>query len=129
MTSWVVTIDRQHPQHWEIAKRHGFWDTTKFFPVGFGDRVYFWQAGGSMIAQCRATTSAHRITRDRTTPWEDGGSRVYRARFHFTVTSDRPQREPSWGELQSRMATVVSLQAPRAFESPADEAVLASVFG
>ena len=39
MTSWVITIDKGHPQHWAIAKHHSFWDMTKFFPIGLGDTI------------------------------------------------------------------------------------------
>lgn len=52
MTNSIITADKGHPQHWSIAKRHGFWDMTKFFPIRHGDTVYFWQAGGSMLSKC-----------------------------------------------------------------------------
>jgi hypothetical protein len=128
MTSWVITIDKDHPQHWDIAKRHRFWDMTKHFPIGLGDTVYFWQAGGSMVAQCRATASAFPIGIGHRTPWEDGGLRTYRARVDLEVLSERPKEQPKWGDLQARMRKKVMLQTPRSFEHPKDEAALASLF-
>lgn len=128
MTSWVITIDKAHPQHWAVAKKHGFWDMTGFHKVGLGDTIYFWQAGGSLVSQCVATTAAYPVTPDTAGPWEDSGARIYRGRFHFDVVSDEPVRQPTWGDLQSEMVKEVSLQAPRAFDDPADEARLASCF-
>ena len=93
MTSWVITIDKDHPQHWGIAKQHQFWDMTKHFPIQLGDHIYFWQAGDSMVAQCRATGSAFPI--DSRTPTFCGAVRLgtrfpspsapgSRIRFRFT---------------------------------------------
>lgn len=128
MTSWIITIDKGHPQHWAIAKRHGFWDMTKSFPIQHGDTVYFWQAGGSMVSKCRATASAFAINGGWRTPWLDGGLRNYRASVEFTVLSERPMGQPKWGELQERMSKKVMLQTPRSFDNPRDEEVLARVF-
>ena len=47
MATWILGIDRENPEHWQLAKEHGFWDVTapsrRDFAVG--DRLCFWQAG------------------------------------------------------------------------------------
>ena len=128
MTSWVVTIDAQHPEHWKIAKKHGFWDMTKFRKVGFGDLVYFWQAGGSLLAQCQVTQGAFPISPTHPTPWEDSGQRPYVARFHFDVLSEAPLEQPSWSQLQSPMEKKMTPQFFPSFTSEGDEARLADFF-
>lgn len=128
MTSWVITIDRDHPQHWGIAKRHGFWDMTKAYPIRHGDLIYFWQAGASLVSRCRATASAYPIGRGHRTPWLDGGLRTYRSRVDFTVLSERPKVQPKWGDLQDQMEKKVMLQTPRSFNDARDEEVLARAF-
>lgn len=75
MTSWVITIDKDHPQHWGIAKQHRFWDMTKHLPIELGDTIYFWQAGDSMVAQmprhcvgpCDQQWGPYALARRRTT--------------------------------------------------------------
>lgn len=131
MTSWVVTIDRQHPNHWAIAKNSGFWDLTRHRPIERGDTVYFWQAGRSFIAQTRATTDAVPITSRMSASWEDSGTRQYASRFEFEVLDEAPTANPRWvldigRELSS---STPDLRTIPGFQDPADEALLASFFG
>ncbi|WP_083283377.1 HNH endonuclease [Humibacillus sp. DSM 29435] len=128
MASWVVTIDADHVQHWSIAESHGFWDMPKFQKVAFGDLVYFWQAGGSLIAQCLVTQGAYPIPPQHPTPWEDSGSRSYVARFHFDVLSEAPASQPRWGLLQEAMIKKMSPQLFPRFDSDQDQARLAEFF-
>ena len=127
MASWIVVIAGTHPQHWDVAKEHGFWDMTKNFQVQLGDTVYFWQGGGSLVAQCEATSSHHPISPAMESPWEDSGEREYVARFTFRVLSDAPTAQPSWGGVLERMGKSYPLQL-RELTDPAAEAVLASYF-
>lgn len=128
MTSWVIPIAGTHPQHWEVAKSHGFWDMTKGHKVLLGDTVYFWQAGGgSLLAQCTATSSYHPLDARMTSPWEDSGEREYVARFTFDVLSDKPTAAPRWLDLQQQWGKQLPPQV-RSFADPEDEQVLAQYF-
>lgn len=127
MTSWVVLIASNYPQHWDIAKKHGFWDMTSRHDVALGDTVYFWQAGGSILSQCTATSSAYPMTSQDVEPWEDSGEREYVARFHFDCLSESPKSQPRWGELQQQWDKPYPLQL-RSFSNPAEEAVIAQYF-
>lgn len=60
-------------------------------------------------------------------PWSDGRSR-YTTRFHLDVISEEPSASEPWGVIQQRMHQQTTLQAPRRFDDPHDEAVLASYF-
>lgn len=129
MTSWIVGIADTHPQHWDIAKRHGFWDMTKFADISAGDTVYFWLTKGSLIGRTVATTSAAPITEADQTPWEDSGVRSYTTRFHFQLVSDVPTAQPRWGELQSQTGVRAGLNfGPQRVDDAAGEAWLASQF-
>lgn len=131
MASWVITMSKDYPQHWEIAKQHGLWDMTSSWQIDAGDDVYFWQAGGgSFLGRTRATSDAQELSPSNQPPWEDSGEREYVARFTFDLLSDAPTSQPKWGEVLQRLSmSAMTLQAPRRFADPSDEAVLASYFG
>lgn len=128
MTSWVISIDQGHPQHWAIAKQHRFWDMTANYKIMLGDNVYFWQGGGSLLSQAIATSSTFPIDSTAEKPWEDSGQRIYKSRFEFHMVSEQPSSQPAWGDIRKRLSQSVAPQVPRAFEAPADEEVLASYF-
>lgn len=127
MASWVITIAKDFPQHWTYAERDGVWDMPKRFPVAQGDLVYFRIAGGPLIAQCRVTEGARALREDDHVPW-DNGRAPYTTRFTFDVLSSSPVQTPSWGEIDRRLSRHPSLQGPRSWTDPRDEAVLASYF-
>jgi hypothetical protein len=129
MTSWVLTIDSNYPQHWDIAKQNGFWDMTAHRDVIQGDLLYFWLAKGSLLGQARATSDAVAITPLSKKPWDDAGVRYYSWRFTFELLDDHPTSLPAWGEIQKNLSKAYTLQAPRRLTDPADESVLASYFG
>lgn len=129
MASWVITMSSDYPQHWEIAKRHGFWDMPSRHLIQRGDDVYFWLAGGSFLGQARASSDALQVTSGDALPWEDADGRVYTTRFTFQLVSDSPLAEPTWGDVRKRLTKPrLSLQAPRRFDDQGDERVLASYF-
>jgi hypothetical protein len=39
LAGWILTVDQNYPQHVDYAVRHGFWDTTKQFPIEAGDDI------------------------------------------------------------------------------------------
>lgn len=127
MTSWVSIIDSKYPQHWEIAKQHGFWDMTSSQKVSLGDTVYFWQGGGSLVSQCTATSSYFPLIGAEQLPWEDSGEREYKARFTFAVESEEPNAKPAWGDLQKQWGVLYPPQF-RSFDDPAEESVLSQYF-
>lgn len=127
MTSWVVFIHADHPDHWGIARDASFWDMTSHFKIELGDTVYFWQAGASLVAQCTATTSAYPITSTDRQPWDDTGTRTYKARFEFDCLSEEPTAQPRWQELRARWGHEYYPRL-RSFADPAEEKVLAQYF-
>ncbi|WP_338751860.1 HNH endonuclease [Janibacter alittae] len=127
MTSWVAIIDSKYPQHWEIAKQHGFWDMTSAHKVSLGDTVYFWQGGGSLVSQCTATSSYVPLTGAEQLPWDDSGERDYKARFTFDLESEAPITEPAWSDLQKQWGGLYPPQF-RSFDDSVQEAVLSQYF-
>lgn len=51
MTVWVLSIDKDHPQHWEYAKRDKVWDLRTRKEIEAGDTVYFWQSRKSLVRE------------------------------------------------------------------------------
>lgn len=127
MTSWVVFIHKDHPEHWGIAHDAGYWDMTSHHKIELGDTVYFWQSRGSLVSQCTATTSAYPISSTDKQPWDDTGVRTYRARFEFDCLSQDPSSQPRWQELRDQWGYDYYPRL-RAFEDPLEEQVLAQYF-
>lgn len=127
MTSWVVTISKEFPQHWDYARQYGVWDMPKRFGIQEGDLVYFRIAGGGLLGQTVATSSARALRAADTVPWDDGRD-PYTTRFTFRLLSHRPLRVESWGATESRLMKRPVMQVPRSWSHPDDEAVLASYF-
>lgn len=127
MTSWVITISKDYPQHWDYAKKHGLWDMPKNFPVRSGDLVYFRLARGDLLGQTVATSGARPMTAADAVPWDDGRD-PYTTRFTFDLLSDRPLVSEPWGVTAAKLSKSPVMQVPRSWTDPADEAVLASYF-
>ena len=127
MTSWIVFIHKDHPEHWGIARDAGFWDMTSHHKIELGDTVYFWQASGSLVSQCTATTAAYPIESTDRQPWDDTGTRTYKARFEFDCLSEDPAQQPRWQELRDQWGYNYYPRL-RSFTVPAEENVLAQYF-
>lgn len=127
MASWIVFIHKNHPKHWGIARDAGFWDMTSHHKIALGDTVYFWQSGGSLVSQCSATTAAYPITTTDRQPWDDTGTRTYKARFELDCLSESPSGQPAWQELRDQWGYNYYPRL-RSFDSPKDEQVLAQYF-
>lgn len=127
MASWVITISKDFPQHWDYARQHGVWDMPKRFPVRAGDHVYFRLAGGPLLGQTLATSDARPLAAADEVPWDDGRE-PYTTRFSFQLLSDLPRRREPWGRTAGQLSKNPVMQVPRSWDSPQDEAVLASYF-
>ena len=123
MTTWVLWISKDYPQHWSRAVDHGLWDMLRVRDVKAGDDVYFWQAGSKsrLLGWVRVTTTARPLATGEIGPWDDATTAPYQRRFHFTLMSDQPVRAPKWGEVASAtgltpapMSGIVSTSAPAA---------------
>lgn len=129
MASWVITISKDFPQHWDYAREHALWDMPKNYKVKAGDTVYFrFGGGGGLIGQTEATSDARPLLASDPVPWDDGRD-PYTTRFTFRLLSDQPVRSGRWSEIAAQLIKRPSLQAPRSWDDPHDEAVLASYFG
>lgn len=128
MASWVITISKSHPQHWDYAREHGLWDMPKNFPIKTGDLVYFrFGGGGGLIGKTEATSDARQLVASDSVPW-DNGRDPYTTRFTFHLLSDQPSLTDRWAVLAAQLTKQPTLQAPRSWDDPDDEAVFASYF-
>lgn len=127
MASWIVFIHKDHPEHWGIALDANFWDMTSHHKIELGDTVYFWQAGGSLVSQTTATTAAYPITSSDRQPWDDTGTRTYKARLEFDCLSESPSDQPTWQELRDQWGYDYYPRL-RSFTAPAEEEVIARYF-
>ncbi|RPF29033.1 HNH endonuclease [Georgenia muralis] len=97
MTSWVLTIAEDYPNHWEIAKENGLWDMTTHRPIERADRVYFWVTGGmGFVGRVLVTRGAHALADNAVLPWTDQGKREYVSRFEFAQAEDYGAEPVSW---------------------------------
>lgn len=101
MTSWVLSIDKDHPQHWRYAKREQVWDLRTRRNLRRGDTVYFWQAGASLVGRGRVATDVH-DSPSAGLPWDDGGDVIYNGRVTFEWLEDYSGESLSWAEVKQR---------------------------
>ncbi|MDO5628234.1 MAG: HNH endonuclease signature motif containing protein [Mobilicoccus sp.] len=106
MTTWIFGIDEDNPQHWDYAKRDGFWDITKRQPLVRGDLVYFWQSKASLLGLARATSDLYEISPGTPMPWnlDDDKRDRYRFRFDLDVIADEAAQQPTWNEVKAHAA-------------------------
>jgi putative restriction endonuclease len=131
MTSWVLWISKDYPQHWSRAVGHSLWDMLRVRDVKAGDNVYFWQAGNKsrLLGWTRATTTARPLAEGEVGPWEDASTAPYLRRFHLQLVSEHPRRSPKWGEVASATGlTPAPMSGIVSTSDPAAESYLAALF-
>lgn len=103
MTSWIVGIDKENPEHWAFAQQAQFWDMTKNRRFDVGDTLYFWQAGQSLLGSVKVTRSTYEIPPRTQMPWniDDAKRDQYRYRVEFTVEHASSIDTPTWSQLQA----------------------------
>ncbi|WP_199257012.1 HNH endonuclease [Tomitella fengzijianii] len=124
MTSWIVKIGKEFPEHWEVALADGFWDVpesaTALGTLEPGDDVFFWQTGQSELSGfkgwTRATTGVEKITSgSKRARWTDVDGGRYTRRFHFEAVSTALRSNPRWAdwnkETYAKMGTRFAAQA------------------
>lgn len=96
-----MRIEKEHPEHWDIAKEHGFWDLRKQCPIKHRDLVVFWQSGpaGGPVSLVEAIGEAVSPA-PGPFPWNDAAEQ-YQSRFHVESLSEIPRRSITWADLQS----------------------------
>ncbi|WP_193312965.1 HNH endonuclease [Georgenia subflava] len=128
MTSWVLTIAKDYPNHWDIAKENGLWDMATSRPIKSGDVVYFWISKHGFIGRVEVTDGATPLTGNEDLPWTDEGEREYVSRFRFRAAADMAADRVSWSEVQENTGFRQSPSwAPHSDDS-AVEAWLSSLF-
>jgi len=102
MSGWIIGIDGNRPQNWEIAKDNLVWATKKRFPVSAGDDLFFWKTGGGgLIAYAVAMEDARPVTAIEAVPWPDHSEQHYVSRFDLTEIVEAPSAVTnSWNRLQ-----------------------------
>ncbi|WP_170070272.1 HNH endonuclease [Knoellia remsis] len=104
MATRVILIDYHAPQHWDYAKRNGFWDLQKHWNgLGPGDTVYFRTTGSqaAFLGRARVTTEQQTLADDVAHAWSSEDSRRggYRYRIGLTDFEDLPVVRLSWSEV------------------------------
>ncbi|MGC0252472.1 HNH endonuclease [Pseudactinotalea sp. Z1748] len=129
MTSWVLTIASDYPQHWDIAKEELLWDMTNHRQIEQDDVVYFWLAGhNQFLGPAEVARPAARLSGDEKLPWHDDGERRYRTRIHFSWAADAVVGEVRWKEVQEQTGITQGLNTIPHTADPRAEEWLASLF-
>ncbi|MBZ2195397.1 HNH endonuclease [Occultella gossypii] len=99
MASWILSIDKNYSNHWELAKIHNLWDMTQRHEVHNGDVVYFWTGGIGFVGWAEVAGGVRPLGSADAQPWTDSGKRVYKYRFEFGRTGDLIGPSPTWTEV------------------------------
>jgi hypothetical protein len=130
MTSWVITIAKEFPQHWDYAQQHQLWDFTRSRrrDIRAGDQLYFWLAGTGFVGTATATSDLMEHE-DGDGPWDDEGLGRYAYRVLLEPEPVGPRLTVSWSEVLDQTSTTSRLNAaPVRFGDSDDEVWLWSVF-
>lgn len=102
MSGHVFAIAVNFPEHWDVAKEHGFWDISRRCDVQPGELVMFWQTGPQRGARglVMATTAAEPLDADASRPWSQRDTREYSHRVHFRLLAETPRRTLTWPEVK-----------------------------
>ncbi|MFN8013117.1 MAG: HNH endonuclease signature motif containing protein [Dermatophilaceae bacterium] len=113
MATWILGIDRENPEHWQLAKEHGFWDVTapsrRDFAVG--DRLCFWQAGKSLLGSVIVTRAIDELPLGTPAPWniDDVKRDAYRFRVWFDTEVPEAVGQPKWAVLAAATGAAATL--------------------
>lgn len=133
MSAWIVPIDGDKLENWEIAQANSFWDMPKRFNIQQGDDVFFWLSGEKPkvahagMAGWGIVSSGVEVVDPSTLPWTDPNY-GYKYRFHFQVVNTQRTVDPRWGEAQKLLGTAFTAQAPREFQTTQQVDYLRSLF-
>ena len=128
MTSWVITIDKGMPDHWERAKISGFWDLPRRRRIVRGDLLYFWLSGTGMIGLAKAMTDTFDYSR-KDGPWRDATSGRYRQRVFINPLDSLVRRSASWTEIKIAAGLTNELNsAPVAVSSESGQSFMRALF-
>ena len=105
MSTHVILIDKNTPQHWDYAKRNGFWDLLQDSNgLGSGDTLYFWVTGspGRVVGRARLIGEKTRLSPTTPHAWSPGDAR----RGHYLYRIDLADFQDldiqiRWGEVRA----------------------------
>lgn len=111
MASWIFGIDKNNPQHWDIAKRQGIWHLTKRVDVHAGDSIFFWQAElpatsplkSRLVGMMRALTDVEPMRPGEQMPWNILDEKLgdYTHRVELQVVVPESLSTASWSEVKA----------------------------
>lgn len=106
MSTFIILIDRNTPEHWEYAKNNGFWDLQKDWRgLADGDTAYFWVTGtpGRVVGRAHLTSGKRPLPSNTTHAWSPGDAR--RGDYHYRIDladfEDLPKVPLQWGEVRA----------------------------
>ncbi|PTR36694.1 HNH endonuclease [Rhodococcus sp. OK611] len=133
LTAWIIPVDGDKPQNWDIAKENKFWDTKLRFGIKQGDELYFWLTRGRLdnprtgfLGYAIATSDGSTVD-ERFMPWTDPES-GYRERFNFQLHSEQIHDRPGWKEVSKELQTGAFPQIPREFPKDHQRRYLRGLF-
>ncbi|WFR71721.1 HNH endonuclease signature motif containing protein [Prescottella defluvii] len=134
MTSWIVKIGEETPQHWNFARDDRLWDVRRpgfFNRIEPGDDIDFWLSKTGFVSWVRATTSLYPVRPgSRPARWVDNHTGQYTHRFEFEVVSEDVPHLASWSEVRKAGGKKYAAQSPaNEVSEPDAEVFLRAQFG
>ena len=126
MSSWIIPISKNLPQHSRIALREKLWDMRTDQKVKVGDLVYFYLPPFGLVAMLEATESARPLQASDERPWLD--SSTYKSRFHFDVLSTEPLRDAGPAQIQEGVGRRLVFSSPTELRAKVEEEAVAAFF-
>lgn len=99
----IIKVDRATEDHWDYAKRNGFWDMPKRFQLEYGDTVLFWRGGspGMVLGQAKVAGNLETLGPETPHAWSPHDRRRgrYKHRVALADFIELPHVEVTYGEF------------------------------
>lgn len=97
----IIKVDRTTEDHWDYAKRNGFWDMPKRFNLDDGDTVLFWRGGSParVLGQARVIGTTVSLSPEEPHAWSPTDHRQYKYRVPMADFHDLPNMDVRYNDF------------------------------
>lgn len=98
MTGYIFRIDSTQPEHWDFARKEGYWDFNVKHQIKRGDPCYFFMNDGVVLGRAIAKGAGRDVPSGDPGPW--GGQRAYKFRVDLCDFEDLSDHQVAEGDLR-----------------------------
>lgn len=82
MAGYIFRIDKTQPEHWDLARKEGYWDFNLGHSIRPGEKCFFLLNDGEVLGRAVAVGERRFVPAGDHGPW--GGERQYKYRVRLS---------------------------------------------